>query len=284
MKANEPNILTATNINFPGFRKMRISGLEKCSFIDYPGKLAAVVFLKGCNMNCSYCHNQELLKKETSAPVLSEDELFRFLQRRGNLLDAVVISGGEPTLNPGLPELIRRIRKSGFLVKLDTNGTNPGMISALLSQGLLDYVAMDVKTILSEYNRVCRVLVDTGSIVRSIKLLLDSDIDYEFRTTVYPGLTESNLYRLAELLTGAEKWVLQHYSPQGNSHIDTMDTDEFVEKPNLEKLASEFRSYIRKCTVRGKEMPIALENWDLDLNQDSHPGINTPLDVPKLLS
>ncbi len=259
---------------------MIISGLEKCSFNDYPGKLAAVVFLKGCNMNCSYCHNQELLKNEESSPALFEDELFQFLQRRGNLLDAVVITGGEPTLNPGLPELIRRIREAGFLVKLDTNGTNPGMVSALLSDGLLDYVAMDVKTILPDYNQVCRVLVDTGSVVRSIKLLLDSDIDYEFRTTVYPGLTESNLYKLAELLTGADKWVLQHYSPEGNFHVDTIDPDELLEQPNLEKLASGFSSYIRECSVRGKKIPIALKNWDMD----PHPGINTPLDVPKLLS
>ncbi|MFH1965481.1 MAG: anaerobic ribonucleoside-triphosphate reductase activating protein [Acidobacteriota bacterium] len=261
---------------------MRISGLEKCSFVDYPGKLAAVVFLKGCNMNCSYCHNQELLKGDASSQVINEDDLFRFLQRRTSLLDAVVITGGEPTLNENLPEFIRRIREFGFLVKLDTNGTNPAMVRALIEEGLLDYVAMDVKTILSQYNRLCRTLVDTGAIVRSVKLLLDADIEYEFRTTVYPGLTESTLYSLAELLTGADKWVLQHYNPAGNFHIDSMDPDEVVEKPDLKKLTARFSAYIKSCPVRGKETPLELENWRPDL--DSQPVISMTLDVPKLLS
>ena len=262
---------------------MRISGLEKCSFADYPGKLAAVVFLRGCNMNCSYCHNQGLLSGNPLSPEIDEQELLGFLDRRKNLLDAVVISGGEPTLNDNLPSLIRRIRELGFRVKLDTNGTNPEMVGSLIGDGLLDYVAMDVKTRLSDYSRLCRVLVDTGSVVRSIKLLMDSDIDYEFRTTVYPGLTESALRRMAELLSGADRWVLQHYSPEGNFHIENMDPEEIVEKPDLAGLASEFSVYIGECTIRGKEIPLKLENWNLNPD-DSQAGQGIALDVPKLLS
>lgn len=262
---------------------MRISGLEKCSFADYPGKLAAVVFLRGCNMNCSYCHNQGLLSGDALSPEISEKELLGFLQRRNNLLDAVVISGGEPTLNKDLPQFIRSIRESGFLVKLDTNGTNPGMVGSLIEEGLLDYVAMDLKTRLSDYSRLCRALVDTGSVVRSIKLLMDSHIDYEFRTTVYPGLTENALCSMAELISGAKKWVLQHYSPEGNSHLDNMDREAVVEKPDLARLASKFDAYIGECTVRGKEVPLKLENWDLNLG-DSQTGHSMSLDVPKLLS
>ena len=261
---------------------MLISGLEKCSFVDYPGKLAAVVFLKGCNMNCGYCHNQELLQKDAALPEINEDQFFSFLNRRKNLLDAVVVTGGEPTLNDRLPEFIRRIKKSGFFVKLDTNGTNPGMVRGLIDEGLLDYVAMDVKTELSQYNKLCRVLVDTGSIVKTINLLLGSVIDYEFRTTVYPGLSESNLYNLAELLSGARKWVLQHYNPEGNSFVELMDPDESPEKPDLQKLVSVFSSYTGECSVRGKEIPLELKNWGL--SSDLEAGMSSALDIPQLLS
>jgi pyruvate formate lyase activating enzyme len=261
---------------------MQISGLEKCSLVDYPGKLAAVVFLKGCNMNCSYCHNQELLQGDPSSISISEEDLFGFLQKRSGLLDAVVVTGGEPTLNENLPEFIRGIRKIGYFVKLDTNGTNPGMVSSLIEEGLLDYVAMDLKTIPEKYPHLCRTLVDTGSVVRSVNLLLNTDIEYEFRTTVYPGLSENNLYKLAELLSGARKWVLQHYSPEGNSHIDTMDPEEFPEKPNLQELASAFSSYTGECSVRGKEIPLELKNWGT--NPDVEAGISTALDIPQLLS
>ncbi len=261
---------------------MVISGLEKCSFVDYPGKLATVVFLKGCNMNCSYCHNQELLQKENSLPGITEDQFFSFLERRKNLLDAVVVSGGEPTLNDKLPEFISRVRKSGYLVKLDTNGTNPGMVKDLLEEGLLDFVAMDVKTKLSKYNQLCRVLVDTGAVVKTINLLLNSDVDYEFRTTVYPGLTETSLYNLAELLSGARKWVLQHYSPEGNSLVELLDPDENLEKPDLQKLASVFSSYTGECSVRGREIPLEIKNWGAGPEAES--GVSSALDVPQLLS
>ena len=261
---------------------MQISGLEKCSLVDYPGKLAAVVFLKGCNMNCSYCHNQELLQGDPSSISISREDLFGFLQRRSGLLDAVVVTGGEPTLNETLPEFIRGIREIGYLVKLDTNGTNPGMVSSLIEEGLLDYVAMDLKTIPEKYPHLCRTLVDTGSVVRSVNLLLNTDIEYEFRTTVYPGLTERDLSSMAEILSGADRWVLQHYSPEGNSHIDTMDPEEIVENPDLKKLAARFSSYIKSCTVRGRETALELENWKP--NMDTQPGFSMPLDVPELLS
>ena len=261
---------------------MIISGLEKCSFVDYPGKLAAVVFLKGCNMNCTYCHNQELLFNKPDLPEIEEEGILNFLAKRKNLLDAVVVTGGEPTLNQELPRFIRKVRNLGYLVKLDTNGTNPGMVDQLLRDGLLDFAAMDVKTELSQYNKLCRALVDTGAIVKTIKILMESDIDYEFRTTVYPGLTEDNLFRLAELLGGAKKWVLQHYSPEGNSLLDLLGPDESPEKPDLQKLASVFNRYTGECSVRGKEIPLKLKNWRAAPAGDATDS--SALDVPQLLS
>ncbi len=262
---------------------MRISGLEKCSLVDYPGKLAAVVFLGGCNLNCTYCHNRDLLKKDNSLRELSTESVLSFLRARKGLLDAVVVTGGEPTLNIGLPSFIRCVRKLGFLVKLDTNGTNPEMVRNLVNEGLLDYVAMDIKTTLPNYSSLCRSLVDTGAIVRTINLLMDSPVDYEFRTTIYPGLAEHDLRTLAELLTGAEKWVLQHYSPQGNLHLDCLDPNEIVEKPDLVELASEFSASMGECTVRGKEMPLKLKKWHPDPADSGH-TTSPALDVPRLLS
>ena len=261
---------------------MRISGLEKCSFADYPGKLAAVVFLGGCNLNCTSCHNRDLLKTDNALRELSKESVLRFLLARRDLLDAVVVTGGEPTLNIGLPSFIRSIRKMGFLVKLDTNGTNPEMVRSLVYEGLLDYVAMDIKTTLSNYSSLCRSLVDTGKIVKTINLLMDSPVDYEFRTTVYPGLAEHDLRTLAELLTGAEKWVLQHYSPKGNSHMESVAPDQCSLLPDLQNFASRMTHYVRECSVRGKAALIDSDKWTD--NAGVRPETGPALDVPILLS
>jgi len=261
---------------------MRISGLEKCSFVDYPGKLAAVIFLGGCNLDCSYCHNQALLREDLSSRNIGEEELFDFLERRKCLLDAVVVTGGEPTLNEELPALVQRIRSCGYQVKLDTNGTNPDMVRKLTDEGLLDYVAMDVKAPLAKYNRVCRALVNTGNVVKTINLLLSGVVPYEFRTTVYPGLTETDLRSLAELLTGAHRWVLQHYSPAGNAHLEIMDPDEDTELPGLERLCTEFNAYTAECSLRGKAPSLPRAEWEGNL--DSGPEAILTLDMPSLLS
>ena len=166
---------------------MKIVGIQKLTLLDYPGKVACTVFLGGCNFRCLYCHNAELLGD--AEPVMTAAELLAFLGKRRGILDGVCITGGEPTLHPDLPELIRSIRALGFAVKLDTNGYRPETLEALLREGLLDYVAMDLKNGPEDYGETVGLAgVELENIGRSIRHLLDSGTEFELRTTVVKPL------------------------------------------------------------------------------------------------
>ena len=169
---------------------MKIAGLQKCTLLDYPGKVACTVFLPGCNFRCPFCHNFELV--ETPQPVMDDQELLTFLQKRQGLLEGVCVTGGEPTLQPELPALLRKIRELGFAVKLDTNGYRPDVLSSILDQGLVDYVAMDVKNGPEGYAATCGLeRLDLAKIEDSIRLLLENKVDYELRTTVCTPLHDA---------------------------------------------------------------------------------------------
>ena len=189
---------------------MTISGTEKCSLVDWPGMMTAVVFVPGCNMNCFYCHNRPLLRGGAVAP-LDLDNILDWLRQRIGLLDGVVVSGGEPTLQPGLVEFIQQVRDIGFRVKLDTNGARPAVLAALLFGGLVDYVAMDIKAPRAKYHRVTGVPMHLDLIDASIHLLRASSIDYEFRTTAIPQLTHDDIVSIAEWVQGARRLTLQQY-------------------------------------------------------------------------
>ncbi len=170
---------------------MKIAAIQRTSFVDYPGKIAAVVFTPGCNLDCFYCHNRMLLGNDGNyAGTTPVSQVLEYLRERQGLLDAVVLSGGEPTLQPGLADFIHEIRELGYRVKLDTNGTHPTVLALLLDAGLVDYVAMDVKAPPEKYDSICGVSVDHDSIDKSIGLVLSGPVTYEFRTTVVPQLTE----------------------------------------------------------------------------------------------
>lgn len=189
-----------------------IAGLQKTTFIDYPEKIACIVFTQGCNFSCGYCHNPELF--EHKEPALSVQAFFEFLNKRKGKLDGVVITGGEPTLHKDLKEFIKSIKDLGFLVKLDTNGTNPDLLQELFNQNLLDYVAMDIKAPLNKYEQVTRVNVNIEKIQKSINLIKNSGIDYEFRTTVVKSqLSVDDLKQITELIKGAKKYYLQKFLP-----------------------------------------------------------------------
>ena len=161
-----------------------ISGLQKMTLLDYPGKVACTVFLQGCNFRCPFCHNSELLPRK-GEEFMTEEAFFAFLKKRQGLLDAVCVSGGEPTLYKELPEFLRQIKSLGYLVKLDTNGSNPALLKALVQEGLLDYVAMDIKNSPSRYGETVGLpRMDLTSIEESIRFLLEDNVGYEFRTTV----------------------------------------------------------------------------------------------------
>ena len=195
---------------------MRIGGLQKHSLIDYPGKMSCVLFLCGCNFRCPYCHNPDLARGCPSCETrVSQDEVLAFLEQRRGLLDGVVVSGGEPTLAPDLPALCARLQNMGFSVKLDTNGSRPRALHPLLEAGLVDYVAMDVKTDPPHYDLLACEHKTLSQVLTSIQLLLEGPVDYEFRTTcVRPLVTESAIVTIARMIQGARRYLLQRFRPE----------------------------------------------------------------------
>ncbi|WP_069649915.1 anaerobic ribonucleoside-triphosphate reductase activating protein [Caloranaerobacter ferrireducens] len=189
---------------------MNFKGLQKSSFIDYPDKICTVLFTGGCNFRCPFCHNSSLVKNE--GEFILERDILEFLKNRKKMVDAVCISGGEPTLQKGLVSFIKKVKDIGYLVKLDTNGTNPNVIEKLLDLRLIDYIAMDVKAPLSKYSSVAGVMVDINSIQESIRLLKNSNIDYEFRTTVCKELlAQDDILEISKNISGARRYIIQNF-------------------------------------------------------------------------
>jgi pyruvate formate lyase activating enzyme len=193
---------------------MKIGGLQKFSLIDYPGRISAIVFTQGCNFRCPYCHNPELVDPVQYGPVLPEEEVISFLEKRRGKLDAVTMTGGEPTLQPDLDRFLQEIKKMGYLIKLDTNGSMPDTLERLIHAGLVDYLAMDVKGPLKKYGQIAGTEVQTRKIRKSIALIANSGIDHEFRTTVVRSqLDNEDLIAIAGLLKNGRLHVLQTFVP-----------------------------------------------------------------------
>lgn len=221
---------------------MLIAGLAKQSFVDYPGKIAAVIFTQGCNLNCFYCHNRQLIPWESKTRQIAENEILEFLSQRRNFLEGVVITGGEPTLQEDLPEFITQIKEQGYPVKLDTNGTQPDMLRKLLEAHLLDYVAMDLKAPASLFYQICGVQVNQEDIRDSINLLLDSTLPHEFRTTWAPGLSQDDIREILLSIPSTSPFFLQNYRKQPHSTTAV---------PDLELLAVNFPITFSNCQLRG---------------------------------
>ena len=211
---------------------MRIVGLMKTTLLDYPGRVASTIFTGGCNFRCPYCHNGDLVLHHTTMEEYTLEEIFNHLDKRKNTLGGVCITGGEPTLQADLPEFIKDIKTLGLAVKLDTNGTNPDMLGKLTDENLVDYVAMDIKHKKSSYNEVaCMKNFNIQSIETSVKLLLNSDIDYEFRTTVAKEIHKIEDFReIGEWITGAKAYFLQPYK----------ESEQVIEKGYSTYTAEEF--------------------------------------------
>jgi len=196
---------------------MEIGGLQKLTLIDYPGRIAATIFLCGCNFRCPWCYSKELVLpgKIKNQPKIPEKEFFDFLKERKGLLEGVVICGGEPTINVKLPDFIKKIKKIGFTVKLDTNGSNPEMLEKLIDAHLLDYVAMDIKAPKEKYEKVVGVKVDVEKIQKSIDILKQDKVDYEFRSTIVPQVhTKEDVIEMAKWIKGAKRYYLQNFRPE----------------------------------------------------------------------
>ena len=192
---------------------MNIFGLQKTTLVDYPGRVAATLFTGGCNFRCPYCQNKDLVLTPNDIEPYTHDEIFDFLNKRVGILEGVVITGGEPTLHYDLPDFIRDIKSLGYLVKLDTNGSNPDMLINLCNHKLIDYVAMDIKQCPDKYNEIaCMSNFDFEKISASVDFLLSDKIDYEFRTTVPAELfTENDIRDIGKWIAGAHKYFLQPY-------------------------------------------------------------------------
>lgn len=189
---------------------INIGGLQKLTLLDFPEKISCIIFLQGCNFNCEFCHNQSLIHNEND--ILNEEDIFNFLKSRKNILDGVCISGGEPTIYKDLPTFIKNIKDMGFSVKLDTNGTNPNMIKFLIDNNLIDYIAMDIKNSPSKYNTTSNCHVDFSKIKKSINIILENKINYEFRTTIMMEKHELNDFiEISKLIQGANKYFLQKF-------------------------------------------------------------------------
>ncbi len=194
---------------------MRITGLIKTTLLDFPGKVACTVFTYGCNFRCSFCHNARLVTEE-NPDIITEEEFFSFLSKRKGILDGVCISGGEPTLQKDLPSFIRRIKEMGFAVKLDTNGYEPDILRSLIDENLLDYVAMDIKSSPEGYSEICGTDIDMERIEKSVSILKEGKIDYEFRTTCVREFHKIEDFEgISRWLEGDSKYFLQHFEDSG---------------------------------------------------------------------
>lgn len=228
---------------------MKIGGLQKLSLVDYPHHTAVAMFTIGCNMRCGYCHNPELVLPERYADAIPEEDILLFLESRVGRVEGVVISGGEPTMHADLPDFIRRIKRLGFLVKLDTNGTNPDMVGELLRTNMLDYVAMDIKASMARYQEVVARPVDTDAIIETIKRIKASGVDHEFRTTLVKSqVSPDDLNEIGELIKGSPRFALQRFrpgltlSPQFAYETTYSDTELAILKTSMER-------YVKECVV-----------------------------------
>ncbi len=240
---------------------MVIGGLEKLSMIDFPGYISTVVFTVSCNFRCHYCYNPMLVLantgegeseyKEEDFSVISEKDLLLFLKKRIGKIEGVVISGGEPTLQPDLKDFIIKLKKMGFKVKIDTNGTNCQAITDLIDNKLINYVAMDIKAPLEKYSDVVGVKVNVNEIIKTIKFLLSGVIPYEFRTTVVPGLhTVDDIVKMSEEIAGAEKWFLQRFKSDTELVNNIFKNKETFSMAEMKSMVSLAKKNIPNCKLR----------------------------------
>ena len=233
---------------------MLISGVQQFTMLDYPEKTACIIWTAGCNFRCGYCHNPEFVLpekvRELSDTFISEEAILSFLKSRIGKLDGVVISGGEPTMHLDLPEFITKIKKLGFLVKLDTNGNNPFMVRTLIDEKLIDYVAMDMKTDLENYEELVGCRAKPAFIKLTIEMLLSGEIPYEFRSTLIREVhTESTLQEMASLIDGARVVYLQQFRPDHTLDPAYASMHPFS-KEQMEQIRSIFTPHVRSVHIR----------------------------------
>ena len=226
-----------------------IGGIQKTSLLDYPDKISAIVFTQGCNFRCGYCHNPQLLKSENG--IYDVDAFFDFLKKRQGKLDGVVVTGGETTLQPDLKLFIQKIKELGFLVKLDTNGTNPQILKELINEKLVDYIAMDIKAPIEKYQLITNSKIDTSKIEESIKIIMSSNIDYEFRTTVLPIQIEiEDFNSIGKLLQDAKRYYIQKFVVQSEILDSSLKEEKNYTDEQLKSIKENILNYVQFVDIR----------------------------------
>lgn len=231
---------------------MQIGGITKSSLIDYPKRISAVIFLIGCNFNCPYCHNPELVISNIIEPI-DINTIYSFLKKRKGLLDGVVITGGEPTLHKKLPEFIKNIKDMGYLIKLDTNGSNPNMVEELIENKLVDYIAMDIKAPFDEYNNIITKEINIENVKKTFKLLVQNKVDYEFRTTVVSNLLNyESFVKINEIFKKEgkiKKYCLQRFKKSKHLNEFYLNAKTLTDE-EFEKVSLLFKNTVEEFMVR----------------------------------
>ena len=236
---------------------LEIKGFNKYSLIEYPGKISAVIFLPRCNFRCPFCQNPDLILNYKNLPSISGQEVINYLSLNKKWIDALSISGGEPTLCEDLSSFIKEVKERGFLIQLETNGTNPQMLKELLEKKLIDYVALDIKAPLNweKYKKVSGISIKEKilfeKVKESIKILLNGEVNYEFRTTLVPVLlSQEDIINLAGQIKGAKKYVLQQFVSQKTLNKDYEKIAPYP-KEKLEIIKERIKKYFQTCEIRG---------------------------------
>ena len=228
-----------------------IKGFQKLSLIEYPEKISAIVFLGNCNFKCHFCYNTDLVKNYDQLPDIPEKEITDFLATRKGLLDGLAITGGEPTIHRDLPEFAKKVKDLGFLVMLETNGSNPNMIKELIDNKLVDYIAMDIKAPLEKYDEVAGVKVNKKDIQENVDIIRNSGIDYEFRTTVIPKhFKEEDALTIGKWLKGSKRYILQQFRPEKTLNDDYRKMESYPPE-KMKELAEKMKPFFDSVKLRG---------------------------------
>jgi pyruvate formate lyase activating enzyme len=229
---------------------IKIGGLQKVTLLDYPGKVACAVFLVGCNFRCGFCHNPHLLDSQQTKETFSTDEFFDYLVKRQGKITSVCVSGGEPLLNQDIRPFLQKIKDLHYLIKLDTNGSNPALLAELIKDKLVDYIAMDIKASLDTYSDITGVKIDGEKIKKTLKIIMDSGLDYEFRTTVLPKYhNDEEMEKIGQLIFGAKIYYLQNFNNRQTLDPQLGQARSF-KSGELEKLRQIALQYVQQCLIR----------------------------------
>jgi len=230
---------------------LKIKGIQKTSMIDYPGKMCTILFVPGCNFKCPFCYNKALVLKPGKLPEIPQEETIEFLKQRKKWIDGVCITGGEPLIYEDIDLLLKKIKDIGLLVKIDTNGTNPNLLKKLIDKKLVDYVAMDIKNSLEKYDVTTSSKVDFNKIKKSIEIIKNSNIDYEFRTTVVKRFhTEKDIQNISKLLKGAKVFYIQNFKAMPEVIDQTINKEKPFSKTELEEFKKILEKNINKVEIR----------------------------------